>query len=282
MRAGQATAPIGAAAARPNAIGLSAAAALKLELDTYPKPGLVSHVDDGAHADMDAAMLSRSADTLAPFFAELAAAGAAGAPMARLQAIGIDAERAMFAATGGINTHRGAIFGMGLLAAASGFRDSYGAPGTLGDIVAHRWGPAIRKMAPLVGSHGRLAAQAYGVGGARAEAAAGFPTVHEIALPALDAGGQLASGDDHAARVHACMALISQVGDTNLFHRGGAEGARFARDSAVGFIANGGVGQPDWPAQAARIHTDFVARNLSPGGCADLLAMALFVRSVGR
>ncbi|QCB43313.1 triphosphoribosyl-dephospho-CoA synthase MdcB [Sphingomonas sp. PAMC26645] len=261
-------------------IGRMATDCLKLELGTYPKPGLVSHVDNGAHADMDAAILVRSADTLAPFFVELAAAGAAGAAMPRLQAIGIAAEREMLAATGGVNTHRGAIFGMGLLAAAAGFRAGYGAPGSLGEIVAQRWGAAIGAMAPAERSNGRLAAQTHGIGGARAEAAAGFPSVYRVALPALDEGGTLA-GDAEPARVQACMALIAAVDDTNLFHRGGADGARAARIAATGFIERGGVGQRDWRRQAIAIHRDFVERNLSPGGCADLLAMALFVRMVG-
>ncbi|MFD1283242.1 triphosphoribosyl-dephospho-CoA synthase, partial [Methylobacterium goesingense] len=93
---------------------------LQRELATYPKPGLVSHVDSGSHADMDASTFRASAAALAPFFADLAAAGAAGAGMAHLRRIGLAAESAMRAATGGVNTHRGAIFGLGLLSAAAG------------------------------------------------------------------------------------------------------------------------------------------------------------------
>src|SRR5262249_58196308 len=86
----------------------------------WPKPGLVSHVDSGSHTDMDAAMLQASAETLRPFFAELARAGQDGADMGRLRTIGLRAETAMLAVTGGVNTHRGAIFGLGLLCAAAG------------------------------------------------------------------------------------------------------------------------------------------------------------------
>src|SRR5438270_6973814 len=84
----------------PEQFGHLASLSLKLELKTYPKPGLVSHIDNGAHSDMDAGMLCRSADVLAPFFSELAAAGAEGAGMNRLRAIGVVAERAMLVATG--------------------------------------------------------------------------------------------------------------------------------------------------------------------------------------
>ena len=86
--------------------------ALLRELQAWPKPGLVSHVDSGSHQDMDAAMMTASAHVLRPFFAELANAGQDGADMAGLRAIGLRAEAAMLAATGGVNTHRGAIFGL--------------------------------------------------------------------------------------------------------------------------------------------------------------------------
>jgi triphosphoribosyl-dephospho-CoA synthase len=261
---------------RSEDVGGLAALCLMLEVETHPKPGLVSHIDNGAHCDMDAALLIRSAQTLAPFFADLAAAGAAGAAMDRLRAIGIAAERAMLAATGGVNTHRGAIFGLGLLAAAAGFRHAYGIRRSLGAIINERWGHAILTGPVSLHSHGADAARHYGAGGARAEAAQGLPSVYEIALPALRAGRAFARGEE-AARVHACMALIASVEDTNLLHRGGAAGLAFARAQASNFLMEGGVAQKNWQARAAAIHKAFTARNLSPGGCADLLAMMLFV-----
>jgi triphosphoribosyl-dephospho-CoA synthase len=77
--------------------------------------------------------------------------------------------------------------------------------------------------------------------------------------------------------VHACFALIAAVGDTNLLHRGGVHGMRYAAESAAAFLSRGGVGAPDWCARALAVHEAFIARRLSPGGCADLLAMTLFV-----
>jgi triphosphoribosyl-dephospho-CoA synthase len=268
-------------AAAADNIGSLAAECLRLEVSTHPKPGLVSHVDTGAHRDMDAQLLYCSADTLAPFFAELAAAGARGAGMDRLREIGIAAERAMLAATEGVNTHRGAIFGLGLMAAAAGFRDANGVSGSLGRIVATRWGRSIAGMPSAPDSHGSRAARRYGAGGARKEAALGFPSVYGVAIPALAVGRELAGGDAEAARTHACLALIAAVDDTNLLHRGGSEGLAFAQRIAGAFLASGGVGQPGWRRKALRIHAMFVARNLSPGGCADLLAMALFALAVG-
>ncbi|MBW7965071.1 triphosphoribosyl-dephospho-CoA synthase MdcB [Bradyrhizobium sp. BR 10261] len=258
-------------------LGHLASLCLKLEVETHPKPGLVSHVDNGAHRDMDAALLCLSATTLMPFYGELAAAGAEGAGMNRLRAIGVAAERAMLAATHGVNTHRGAIFGLGLLCAAAGYRNAVGIRKSLGQLVSERWGDDILSGPISLRSHGAVASRRYGAGGARAEAAYGFPSIYDIALPALRAARELAPHDEEAVRVQTCIRLIAEVTDTNLLHRGGAEGLSFAQASASGFLAAGGVGSPEWGKRAADIHQAFVARNLSPGGSADLLAMALFV-----
>ncbi len=106
------------------AIAATAVQCLLVELETWPKPGLVSHVDTGSHSDMDAGTFRRSAAAIQPYFQALADAGAQGCGMGRLRVIGLEAEAAMFAATAGINTHRGVIFGLGLLCAAAGAASS--------------------------------------------------------------------------------------------------------------------------------------------------------------
>lgn len=269
-------------AIRANGLRIAALAVecLHTEVNTFPKPGLVSHIDTGAHLDMDARLLHTSADALSPFFTALVTAGAACAGMDRLRQIGIAAERAMLAATGGVNTHRGAIFGLGLLSAAAGVRAASGTTTSLGRIVAGQWGRSIVNTPVVPDSHGARVARYYGVGGARTEAALGFPSIYHLAIPALATGNQLARDDAEAARVHACMALIASVADTNLLHRGGPQGLAFAQKTANGFLEAGSVGQPDWRIKAIQLHNAFVTRNLSPGGCADLLAMALFVQKI--
>ena len=262
----------------PDDIAQVAATSLYLELDAYPKPGLVSPVDSGSHTDMDIGLMRASVRALQPWFGELARAGAQQAGMSVLREIGMAAERAMLAATGGVNAHRGAIFGMGLLAAAAGASGNTGE--SLGSRVARLWGADIRGRAPSAASNGGRATRRYGVGGASAEAAAGFPTVYEVALPALRTGLRLAGGDRHAARIHALFALIAIMDDTNLLHRAGAPGLAFAQAQAHAFLASGSVGAGDWRSQALAIHRAFVDRNLSPGGAADLLAMAIFVEAV--
>jgi len=264
-------------------IAEQAVIALLRELAAWPKPGLVSHVDSGSHTDMDAAMLQASATALRPFFADLARAGQVGAEMGHLRSIGLRAEAAMLAVTGGINTHRGAIFGLGLLCAAAGAVAEVSteggaiAPVRLGNVVRQRWAAEIGRGPIPLFSHGAAALRRYGAGGARAEAASGFRSVYEVGWPAVRWGRSLQPDDPDAPPVQACFALIAAVWDTNLLHRGGADGMHYASEAASSFLSQGGVGAPDWCARAAAVHAAFVARRLSPGGCADLLAMTLFV-----
>jgi len=231
---------------------------------------------------MDAALLFRSADALIPFFIDLAVAGAIDTRMSRLRQIGLSAERAMLVATGGVNTHRGAIFGLGLLVAAAGLKSNFCIAKSLGQIVAHAWGADIVAAPISLQSHGAIVAQRYSTGGARTEAARGFPAVYRTALPALCKIETSLPDDPEAARVQACMALIASVDDTNLLYRGGTQGLAFARACACAFLDAGGVTRPDWRTLAGNMHTSFIARNLSPGGCADLLAMTLFVKYFAR
>lgn len=260
-------------------IGDSAARCLLMELETWPKPGLVSHVDNGSHDDMDADTFRRSAAAIKPYFQQLAGAAADGCDMGRLRIIGIEAEAAMLAATSGVNTHRGAIFGLGLLCAAAGARAAgcVGPGLTLGAIVSHMWGSSIVGGPVMLHSHGSKVRRKFGAGGARIEAAQGFSSVYQIGLPALVRGQCAAPADTEAARIEACFALIAAVEDTNILHRAGKDGLRFARRSTRHFLDMGGVRRPGWRDHAQRIHEAFVARRLSPGGSADLLAMTLFV-----
>jgi triphosphoribosyl-dephospho-CoA synthase len=267
----------------PELIADQAVLALMRELAAWPKPGLVSYVDNGSHRDMDAAMMKASAEALRVFFAELARAGQEGADMARLRAIGLRAEAGMLAVTSGVNTHRGAIFGLGLLCAAAGAVCEETPTGAaiasvrLGDVVSGRWAAEIGRGPIPLFSHGAQALRRHGAGGARAEAAGGFRSVYDVGLPALQEGRSLQPRDLDAPSVQACFALIAAVHDTNLLHRGGADGMRFASEAAAAFLYEGGVGVEDWRARATEVHAAFVARSLSPGGCADLLAMTLFV-----
>ena len=269
----------------PERVAQIAQKCLHDEINTWPKPGLVSHIDNGSHTDMDAHTFYRSAAAIQPYLALMAQAGYENAGMSTLRQIGIDAEKAMLEATSGINTHRGAIFGLGLLCAATGVRQRNSnntADMQLGEIVSLCWGPDILntgKPNATTPSHGEIVRQRYGAGGAREEAFYGFPCAYQIGLPALNEAIQLSPGNHEAIRIQTCFALIARVEDTNLLHRGGKQGLEFAQTHAQNFLNQGGISKPGWVNHAKQIHHEFIKRNLSPGGTADLLSMTLFIHA---
>jgi len=255
-------------------IGHAATAALHDELALEPKPGLVSFANAGSHTDMDAGTFMRSLFALRHYFPQIAAAGAAGERFPVLEALGAAAERRMLRATGGINTHRGAIFLLGLLCAGLGRVTAGG-----GALSAHRvreaiaedWGDALRARLSRSGdSNGQRAARRYALRSAGDEAAAGFPVLFDTALPALRTSGLTGP----AARLQALFHTMAVLDDTTVAHRGGLEGLRYVQRAARGFLDAGGAARPDGVAHARAIHEAFVARRLSPGGAADVLAAA--------
>jgi triphosphoribosyl-dephospho-CoA synthase len=267
-------------------IGLAAVRALYTEVALEPKPGLVSFRDCGSHTDMDAGTFMRSLFALRGYFPRMVWAGHAGAPFAVLESLGKSAEARMLMATRGINTHRGAIFGLGLLCAGAGQLLAQGLPFTpqhLRAVLMSHWGDALaqraraaRLTAPV--SNGQLAARRFGLRSAGDEAAQAFPVLFDVTLPALQTALQ-AGTTVRAARVQALFATMAELDDTNCVHRGGIDGLRFVQASASQFLQAGGVMQTDWLPQARAIHNAFVARNLSPGGSADVLASACWVQS---
>ena len=264
-------------------IGLAAAAALYDELALAPKPGLVSFVDQGSHRDMDADTFLRSLHALRPYFEEMAVLGWRREPFETLQACGIAAEARMLAATGGVNTHRGAIFSLGLLCAAAGAALEASprrrlAPQWIRDRLMLHWGEALETRSHRAsGLPGGIVARRHGLRSASMEAAAGFPTLFDTTWPALDTGLRKGIGADRA-RLDALFHAMAVLDDTNLVHRGGLAGLEYARHAARSFIADGGAGRPQGLAAAWALHQAFVARHLSPGGAADTLAAACLLQ----
>ena len=267
------------------ALGRAAIVSLYDELALEPKPGLVSFSDPGSHDDMDATTFLRSLFALRHFFVRDAAQGASSADFAPLEALGIAAEARMLRATGGVNTHRGAIFTLGLLCAAAGAARAVGRAcdaATLRATLMTRWGAALAARAtPAHDSHGARAARRHGLRSAAEEAAQGLPTLFDHVLPALREARR-AGADDRGARLHALFTAMAEVDDTNLVHRGGLQGLCDAKSLARQFLADGGGLGADAVARAARVHAEFVERRLSPGGAADLLAAACWVDRVER
>lgn len=265
-------------------IGRLAIRSLYREVATSPKPGLVSPDSQGSHADMDYTTFLRSLHALRPYFPAITQCGLSRPGLRSLQVLGISAEAEMLAATGGVNTHRGAIFNLGLLCAAAGLLMADGelpSAQTACDAVTVTWGAEIleglvTQSAAMAQSHGLIVARRYGSGGARQEAAAGFPAAMEVGLPAYRSA-LATSGDADLAAVQTLFALMAELDDTNLLWRGGREGLAYGRRAAADFLAAGGVFAADWRQHAEAIDRDFVAHRLSPGGSADLLGVTLFL-----
>ena len=209
--------------------------------------------------------------------------GIDGAEFTRLSALGVQAESRMLLATGGVNTHRGAIFCLGLLCAAIGRAHAGGMrPDTTAVRTALRntWGAALQvhRTAGWPNANGTRVALVHAVGGARAEAATGLPSVFDIGLPALRRTLDAGRGWECAC-IDAFFTLLATVDDTTLYHRGGSAGAALARSHGQRFMEAGGTVNPGWRRMALASHRLFVERRLSPGGVADLLAATCLVHN---
>ena len=263
-----------------------AARALLYEVCATPKPGLVDRVTSGSHRDMDIFTFVDSATALLPYLREAFDIGRRTAALApaeafrRLRRAGLRAERAMFDATGGINTHKGAIFSLGTVCAAAGRLWTVDAPRAPMDALlracADMAEAAVADDLAAVRAEGAETSgqklyAARGLRGIRGELADGLPSVAEIGVPALrDALARGATLEQ--AGVQVLLRLIAGVEDTNLYARGGEAGQRWASDEA-GRLAGRAF---DRDAVAA-LDEAFILRNLSPGGCADLLAITYFL-----
>ena len=284
----------------PGMLGDYAADALTEELELSPKPGLVTPLDCGAHADMDAGTFRSGIAALRPYFSACARQGAAWAlrdpvlpgpdHFAALRELGREGEAAMFEATGGVNTHKGAVFSLGLLCAAAGHAlaraEADPVSGALVRVKELCRGLTARDFAAVI-SRGRGATAGerlflrYGVTGIRGQAEAGFPVVANAGLPLLRAG--LSSGQSRdTAALGVLLAFMREVEDTNVLHRAGPEGLAFVRRSASNALQLGGAGSGEGLSAVRRMGEAFRRRRISPGGCADLLGLTLFLDRLGR
>jgi triphosphoribosyl-dephospho-CoA synthase len=260
----------------PAAIADLAVAAIIAEADLTPKPGLVDQRGSGAHTDMDLAMLHASAESLHAAFAECASAAGQSVPgpelRARLGEIGRAGERDMLTATGGVNTHRGALWALGLLSAGAACDD-----GIAGAVdVAARLAMIPDRFAAGPTSHGANARLRYGVSGAAGEAQTGFPHVCLHALPALRAARR-SGADEGSARLEALLALMATLDDTCVLHRGGAEGLHALQSGARAVLDAGGFRTFEGRRLFTALDDMCLTRRLSPGGSGDLLSATLFL-----
>lgn len=261
------------------------------EVMTTPKPGLVDSEGSGCHDDMDCALFLKSARALAPFWVRQACAGLDGTPpelaAARLRAAGVEMERAMAEATGGVNTHKGLVYLMSLLLYGAGYAVFSGAPRSA--VAAAQFaslavrGAVERELGALLAGPPRRALTngerlyvEHGVTGVRGEAERGFPSVINAGLPALrralDGG---ASFND--AGLAALLEIMLVCEDSNVMHRAGFDYWR-GEYMTLTAAALRRFRAPSWNrAPLYELERKFMERRVSPGGAADLLSCTYFL-----
>lgn len=273
-------------------IGQLAVEAMLFEVACTPAPGLVDRNNSGAHNDMDFFTFMASTAALSSAMARTAQAGinhegnlADMLPV--LRAIGIEAEQAMLAATSGVNTQKGLLFSLGIAAAAAGHLQRRGrqlkaecildiiAEITAG-IVERELGSSAQLPDHELTAGERLYRQ-HKITGIRGEMENGLPAVREVAIPALKQS--LAAGlSANDALIDTLLALMMKVDDTTVMHRHNPDKMRYwVRDKAAAALMEGGIASEGGRASIERLDKEFIAHNVSPGGAADLLAVAWFL-----
>ena len=269
-----------------SAIASYAQKALLYELGTSPKPGLVDRINSGAHRDMDFFTFIDSACVLSPYFVNAAKAGmhadlSMHERFQRIQGYGICAEHDMFCSTNNVNTHKGIIFSLGILCCAAGmdYRENGGNPDiqnilSLASRLAMYSLPLLTAVSESSKSHGNIIYETHGIKGVRGEAASGFKSVKEFSLPILK--DLMQSQDINTSSLIAFFHLLANVDDTNVISRADLQTLRCIQNE-VGQMLSSKPSKNDILSFAEALDRRFIERNISAGGCADLLCITWFL-----
>lgn len=278
----------------PYIIGHLASMALQAELDTTPKPGLVDRNDNGAHRDMDHALMQCSIQALHPYFVRLAQLGFTDKQPCHdeIVNIGIEAEREMFKATGGVNTHKGALFSIGLAAVAlagesfSRITQAEGC-GTMAynDVNSKQIQYLSNSIASLArlfpdtnGTHGSKAKANNILKGALDNAREGYTQLFKAWLPFyID---RIAEGDNYALH-KTLLRIMCDLDDTNIVYRTSIETMQEVKTEARQMLDTS-RNIVNFEAALQAMNTDYIHRNISPGGSADMLSLVVFLSCVVR
>lgn len=278
----------------PYIIGHLASMALQAELDTTPKPGLVDRNDNGAHCDMDHALMQRSIKALHPYFVRLAKLGFTDKQPCHdeIVNIGIEAEREMFKATGGVNTHKGALFSIGLAAVAlagEAFCRITQAEGcgtmAYNDVNSKQIQSLSNSIASLArlfpdtnGTHGSKAKANNILKGALDNAREGYTQLFKAWLPFyID---RIAEGDNYALH-KTLLRIMCDLDDTNIVYRTSMETMQEVKTEARQML-DASRNIVNFEAALQAMNTDYIHRNISPGGSADMLSLVVFLSCVVR
>ena len=250
------------------------------EADLSPKPALVDRRSSGAHKDLHLGLMHASALSLWPAFKEMAEAaieiGEIGQPLREaIGRIGREGEVAMMRTTSGVNTHRGAIWALGLLVTAAALDASDLSPAWLG-LRAGCLALIEDRNQAISNSHGAQVARKFGAMGAREQAQMGFPAVTQTGLPQLKKSRATGHGEQNA-RLDALLAIMTTLSDTCVLYRAGEQGLQAMQRGAQKVLDAGGSATLSGRRALHELDQQLLSLNASPGGAADLLAACLFV-----
>jgi len=268
---------------RSDHVAALATQSLIAEAELTPKPGLVDRRGSGAHKDLSLKLMTKSATVLEPYFAAMASCSQVRDLdtdlRMELAEIGRAAERAMFKATQGSNSHKGAIWILGLLVAAAARGEGQSAR----EIVAVAGSIArLRDRAqPELITHGGIVRNRYGVAGARGEAASDFPHVNQFGLPTLR-DRRARKCLEEICRLDALLSVMAELDDTCVLYRGGVEALDVVKSGAQAVLVAGGYGSRNGRQKMRELDRELIRRHISPGGSADLLAATVFLDAVER
>lgn len=263
--------------------------ALLGEVYTTPKPGLVDCHDTGAHRDMDVHTFERSTEAITPYIARMFYrgynwSGSEKELFARIRKIGLQAEQAMYESTDGINTHKGLIFTMGILAAAAGNYyqqehsfDTEKILKKVSTMTTDLLEEEFQRMAerePV--THGEILFREYGEKGIRGEAQKGFPIIEKIALPVLRSTRRMGM-DTNRSNIQVLLSIMAELNDTNVWSRGSYQEMQWLKEQAAEICSQGGVFFETGIRKVEKLNRLCIEKKLSPGGAADLLAASLFL-----
>lgn len=266
-----------------NHIAQIAQQSLLYEVCTTPKPGLVDCRNNGSHQDMDIFTFMASSSALFPYFRQCAEIGTQTRHLppnkvfSCLRFPGKLAEQAMYQATKGVNTHKGSIFSLGILCAAAGrLTGSQRKPEAISNLCKEMTRGLVARELENISAGTTTGEQIYAkhrISGARGQAESGFSQVLQIGLPVFQKGlGRGLSLND--AGCGTLLALIAATEDTNLIHR-----SSLAEQKATAAKIADLIRENPYPSKEVleQLDDDFIRKNLSPGGCADLLAITYFL-----
>mgnify|MGYP000011437619 FL=1 len=251
------------------------------EADLSPKPALVDRRSSGAHDDLHLGLMHASALALWPAFKEMAEAalsiGEIGQPLREaIGRIGREGEAAMMRTTNGVNTHRGAIWALGLLVTAAALDPDDLSPAGLGLRAGCLALIEDRHASSHTQSHGAQVARKYGAMGAREQAQMGFPAVTQSGLVQLKRSRARQSGEQNA-RLDALLAIMTELSDTCVLYRAGEQGLQTMQQGAQRVLDAGGSATLSGRRALHELDQQLLRLNASPGGAADLLAACLFI-----